>query len=99
MTKQLGKYYLRFAWFPKTLTHSKEKIWWDHYYEAHLDLPILDPVYTIKTMSTTDYIVEALKGNIIDGYDQTDGDAFERMLNAAKSLQTRTNGKLQESDN
>jgi len=85
MTQELGKYYLRFAWFPKTLS-SGEKIWFKDYYEVHLDLPVIDPVYTIRLISTIDYIIESLKGNIINGMDQGHiDDAFERMLNAARA--------------
>jgi len=84
MTQELGKYYLRFAWFPKILSDGK-KIWFKNYYEVYLDLPIIDPVYTIRCISTADYIIETLRGNIIDGKDQGHiDDAFERMLNAAR---------------
>ena len=85
MTQELDKYYLRFAWFPKTLS-SGEKIWFKDYYEVHLDLPVIDPVYTIRCISPIDYVAESLKGNIINGMDQGHiDDAFERMLNAARA--------------
>jgi hypothetical protein len=85
MTQELGKYYLRFAWFPKILDGG-ENIWFKNYYEVHLDLPILDPVYTIRRISTVDYVIESLKGNIANGrhVGHFDSYAFERMLNAAK---------------
>ncbi len=84
MAQELGKYYLRFAWLPNTLSDGT-RIWFDTYYEVHLDLPVLDPVYTIRRISSADYIIETLKGNIVNGYDQGHiDDSFERMLNAAK---------------
>jgi hypothetical protein len=85
MMQVLGKYYLRFAWLPKTLSDGTE-IWLKDYYEVHLDLPVLDPVYTIRYISPADYIVESLRGNIINGMDQGHvDDSFERMLNAARA--------------
>jgi hypothetical protein len=85
MTQVLGKYYLRFAWLPILLSDGS-KIWLKNYYEVHLDLPVLDPVYTIRYISTADYVVETLRGNIINGMDQGHmDDSFERMLNAAKA--------------
>jgi hypothetical protein len=97
MTQELGKYYLQYAWFPKILNNGK-KIWLQHYYEVHLDLPILDLVYTIKRLDTAEYIIECLRGNIVDGYSIRIWEeiAFEEsMLNAAKSFSIRTeNGEL-----
>jgi hypothetical protein len=66
MKQEPGKYYLRYAWFPKILDNG-EKIWFRYYYEVHINLPTVDPVYTISRISQIDYIVEALKGTIIDG--------------------------------
>lgn len=87
MKQEFGKYYLRFAWFPITLDND-EKVWLKNYYEVHFNLPIIDPVYTISRISTSDYIIETLKGNIIDGR-SVDWDfsiIADRMLNAARSL-------------
>lgn len=73
-----NKYKLRFAWFPKTLSDGR-KIWFENYYRATLSLPIIyntgrsqsfEMHYTIRNISTTDYLVETLKGNIVDGIDQ-----------------------------
>lgn len=66
MKQEPGKYYLRYAWFPKTLDNN-EKIWFDCFYEMHLGLPTVDPVYTTSRISKIDYIVESLKGTIVDG--------------------------------
>jgi hypothetical protein len=92
---ELGKYYLRFAWFPKTLSNG-QKIWFESYYEVHLDLPIIDPVYTIRRITAVDYIIETLKGEIVNGraVKNWEEDAFERMLNAAKSLQKDSDAEL-----
>ncbi len=81
MKQEYGKYYLHFAWFPKILSNG-DRIWFEYYYEAYLDLPILDLVYTIRRLNTTDYLVETLKGNIVDGMDMR---PVESMLNAAYS--------------
>ena len=98
MKQEFGKYYLRFAWLPKSLD-SKEKIWLKNYYEVHFDLPVIDSVYTISRISTVDYIIETLKGNIVNGRSIDWGFCVtaERMLNAINSLPLKgdgTNGKL-----
>lgn len=66
MKQEIDKYYLRYAWFPKTLS-SGEKIWFEYYYEAHFDLLFVDPVYTVSRISKIDYVVESLKGTIVNG--------------------------------
>lgn len=98
MKQEFGKYYLRYAWFPKTLDNG-EKIWFKNYYEVHFDLLFIDPVYTISRISTVDYIVECLKGTIVDGHSVDWGfnSAAERMLNAVRFLPLNgagTNGKI-----
>jgi len=87
MKQELGKYYLRFAWFPKTLDND-EKIWFDYFYEVHFDLPIIDPVYTISRISKVDYLIRCLKGTIVDGrsVDWGFNATADRMLNADKFL-------------
>ena len=87
MKQEFGKYYLRFAWLPKTLD-SKKRIWLKNYYEVHFDLPVIDPVYTISRISTVDYIIETLRGTIVNGRSVDWGFLVtsERMLNATKSL-------------
>jgi hypothetical protein len=101
MKQEIGKYYLRFAWFPKTLDNN-EKVWLENYYEAHFNLPIVDPVYTISRISVIDYLVESIKGNIVDRYSINCGldIIIDRMLNAAKPLPftgAGTDGKIQKS--
>ena len=91
MKQEFGKYYLRYAWFPKTLDNN-EKVWFENYYEVHFNLPIVDPVYTISRISVIDYLVESIKGNIVNGYgihSSIHGGIdiiLDRMLNAAKPL-------------
>jgi hypothetical protein len=83
---------------PKSLD-SKEKIWLKNYYEVHFDLPVIDSVYTISRISTVDYIIETLRGNIRNGRSIDWGFSVtaERMLNAINSLplkEDRINEKL-----
>jgi hypothetical protein len=87
MKQEFGKYYLRFAWFPKTLNDG-QKIWIKNYYEVHFNLPIVDPVYTISRISVIDYLIESIKGNIVSGHDIRNriDITIDRMLNAAKFL-------------
>jgi hypothetical protein len=87
MKQEFGKYYLRYAWFPKTLDND-EKVWFKYFYEVHFDLPMVDPVYTISRISTVDYIVECLKGTIVNGrsVDWGFNVTADRMLNATKLL-------------
>ena len=87
MKQEFGKYYLRYAWFPKTLDNG-QKIWFEHFYEVHYDLPVVEPVYTISRISVMDYLIESIKGTIVNGRStksSIDG-TIDRMLNAAESL-------------
>jgi hypothetical protein len=81
MKQEYGKYYLHFAWLPKVLSNG-DSIWLTNYHEAYLNLPILDLVYTIRRISPADYIIETLRGDIVDGHDMR---PIESMLNAAYS--------------
>lgn len=86
MKQELGKYYLRYAWFPRRLNNGK-LIWFSKYYEARMDTPLIEPVYTISRLSEEDYLVDTLMGVIVDGVDHL-GTSFdrERMLNANHNL-------------
>lgn len=86
MKQEPGKYYLRYAWFPKRLNNGK-LTWLKKYHEAHLDLPILEPVYTIHRLSEEEYLIAILRGYIVDGYDYLGTSyAYERMLNASMTF-------------
>lgn len=85
MRQELGKYYLRYAWYPKRLSNG-QLIWFRHYYEAQLDTLFVDPVYTRSRLSEEDFLIGTLRGDIVNGYDPC-GISYdrERMLNAADS--------------
>ena len=77
MVYDANKYYLKFAWFPKVLTNG-QRIWWERYYEATLRMPLswanhvqaTYMTYTKRRLSTVDYLVETLKGDIVEGVDK-----------------------------
>lgn len=72
MVRNVNKYHLKFAWLPKLLSNG-DRIWFEHYYEVVFSMPIIHKsgmFYTRKRISKADYLIEALKGNIVDGVDR-----------------------------
>lgn len=52
--------------------YNGHKVWFENYYEAHITLPIIHEFgvfYSNRRISSVDYMIEVIKGNIVNGYD------------------------------
>lgn len=63
MLREINKYHLKFAWFPKIM-YNGHKVWFENYYEAHITLPIIHEFgvfYSNRRISSVDYMIEVIR--------------------------------------
>lgn len=75
----LDTYYRRFAWLPTQLTNNKI-LWLKPYYKAYIDMGIGFSRLGIVKYSAEEYVIQILKGNIVDGKKIYDDETFFKVL-------------------
>ena len=64
----LGKYIKRRAYFPVILSNGRW-IWLESYYEMYHILPVVEHAILRRRISIGEYLLEILRGKVVDGYD------------------------------
>lgn len=69
MTKTKDKYYCKFSFLPTKLSNGRW-LWFKVYHEANLTTAFVHNWVVVRRIDGEDYIIETLKGDIIDGIEQ-----------------------------
>lgn len=69
MNKIKNKYYSKFSFLPKKMSNGNW-VWFKKYHEAYLSTPFVATWFIIRRLESEDYMIEIIKGDIVDDIEQ-----------------------------